>query len=81
MYEKRGKLALKSDKSILGRIRSWLVHCWSSYFCFNNMKHAICGAHILRELEGLVESGQGKWGGVFKTFLMSVYEMPLPELT
>jgi len=69
IHEKRGKLALESDKSILDRIRSWLVHdCWSSYFGFNNMKHAICGAHILRELEGLVESGKSKWAGVFKTF-------------
>ncbi|MCK4923144.1 MAG: IS66 family transposase [Bacteroidales bacterium] len=79
MHEKRGKLALGSDKSILDRIRGWLVHdCWSSYFKFK-MKHAICGAHILRELEGLVESGKNKWAGVFKTFLMSVYEMPFEE--
>ena len=55
VHEKRGRLALESDKSILNRIRGWLVHdCWSSYFRFNNLKHAICGAHIVRELEGLI---------------------------
>jgi transposase len=80
VHEKRGKLALESDKSILDRITGWLVHdCWSSYFKFNKMRHAICGAHILRELEGLIENEQSKWARVFKTFLMSVYEMPFEE--
>lgn len=80
MHAKRGALALTSDKSILDKITGWLVHdCWRSYFSFDNMKHAICGAHILRELEGLAESGQSKWAKVFKTFLMSVYMMPFEE--
>jgi transposase len=80
VHEKRGRLALESDKSILNRIRGWLVHdCWSSYFRFNNMKHALCGAHILRELEGLIENGQSKWAKVFHVFLMHVYEMPFEE--
>lgn len=80
MHEKRGSLALTSDKSIVGKVTGWLVHdCWSSYFSFDTIKHAICGAHILRELEGLVESGHSKWARVFKTFLMRVYMMPVHE--
>jgi len=80
VHEKRGGVALESDKSILNKITGWLVHdCWSSYFNFKKLKHAICGAHILRELEGLVESGQSKWAKVFKGFLMSVYEMSFEE--
>ena len=75
-----GALALTSDKSILDKITGWLVHdCWSSYFSFNKLKHAICGAHILRELEGLIENGQSKWAKVFKIFLMRVYEMVFEE--
>ncbi len=35
VHEKRGALALTSEKSILDRIRGWLIHdCWSSYFNF-----------------------------------------------
>jgi len=80
VHEKRGGEALTSDKSILDKITGWLVHdCWSSYFSFDKLKHAICGAHILRELEGLVENGQSKWAKVFKIFLMSVYEMSFDE--
>jgi len=79
-HEKRGSLALESDKSILNKISGWLVHdCWSSYFKFGKFKHAICGAHILRELQGLIESGQSKWTKIFKSFLMHVYEMPFDE--
>jgi transposase len=80
VHEKRGKLALTSDKSILQEFMGWLVHdCWGSYFNFKKMKHAICGAHILRELEGLVENQNTKWARVFKIFLMSVYLMPFEE--
>ena len=80
VHEKRGKLAMDSEKSVLNRISGWLVHdCWSSYFKYHTMHHAICGAHILRELEGLIENGQSKWAKVFHVFLMHVYEMPFEE--
>ena len=80
VHKKRGAKALNSEQSILDRIRGWLVHdCWRSYFGFLKMKHAICGAHILRELKGLIENGQSKWARVFHTLLMNVYEMPFEE--
>jgi len=80
VHEKRGKLALESEQSILDELTGWLVHdCWGSYFNFKGLRHALCGAHILRELEGLIENEQSKWARVFKTFLMHVFEMPLEE--
>jgi transposase len=80
VHENRGRLALESNKSVLGKARGWLVHdCWESYFNFTNLKHATCGAHILRELEGLVENEKSKWARVFKTFLLQVYKMPFEE--
>ena len=80
VHEKRGGLALQSEQSILDKLTGWLVHdCWGSYFNFTELNHALCGAHILRELEGLIENEQSKWARVFKTFLMHVFEMPLEE--
>ena len=80
VHKNRGKEALESESSILGKLNNWLVHdSWSSYFNFKNYKHAMCGAHILRELQGLVDAGQSKWAKTFKIFLMSVYEMPFDE--
>jgi transposase len=80
VHEKRGSGAIQSDKSILLDYFGWLVHdCWGSYFNLNNPKHAVCGAHILRELQGLTDSGATKWAKIFKSFLLSVYMMPFEE--
>jgi len=77
VHEKRGGVALTSDKSILDRYTGWLVHdCWSSYFGFDKIKHALCGAHIIRELEGVIENGKSKWANIFQMFLLNVYHMP-----
>lgn len=80
VHKNRGKEALESDSSILNRLNGWLVHdSWSSYFSFKNYKHAMCGAHILRELQGLVDTSKSKWAKTFKLFLMSIYEMTTDE--
>ncbi len=80
VHEKRGALALNSEKSVLDKIGGWLVHdCWSSYFKFTGMKHAICGAHILRELQGLIDSGQSPWAKEFHTFLLNLYKTPFNQ--
>jgi len=80
VHPKRGTDAIQSNKSILADYIGWLVHdCWSSYFKLEHLKHAICGAHILRELESLFENQQSKWAKVFKLFLLTVYNMPFEE--
>lgn len=80
VHQKRGRVALESEKSILKKYKGWLVHdCWGSYFNFKKMRHAVCGAHILRELEGIIENQNTKWAKVFKIFIMSVYQMPFEE--
>ena len=80
VHEKRGSGAIQSNKSILRDYIGWLVHdCRASYFNLGKLKHAICGAHILRELEGLIETRETKWAKVFKSFLLFVYKMPFEE--
>jgi transposase len=80
VHQNRGAKALESERSILGDFQGWLVHdCWSSYFKFDRARHSVCGAHILRELEGLAENGKCKWARIFKVFLMSIYKMPFEE--
>jgi len=80
IHEKRGAGAIQSNKSIVKDCIGWLVHdCWGSYFNLENIKHAICGAHILRELQGLTDNGETKWAKVFKSFLLSVYMLPFED--
>ena len=75
VHPKRGKKALLSDQSILPEFKNWAVHdCWASYFNFTDCLHAICGAHILRELIALEEK-QIQWAVWFKRYLLTIYLM------
>lgn len=73
VHPKRGKEALESEGSILKRFYGWLVHdCLSSYFNLTHLKHAVCGAHLLRELQSLIEN-QSQWAVPFKAFLLETF--------
>jgi len=75
VHPKRGTEAMRSEKSILPEFSGIGVHdCWESYFSFTGMKHAICNAHILRELTGIVENNQSKWGEQMKELLLEMYQ-------
>ena len=74
VHPKRGAAAHETDISVLGSFKNWAVHdCWPTYFNFTECQHAVCGAHLLRELTALVES-DSKWAQNFHTFLLDLYE-------
>jgi transposase len=75
VHVNRGKKALEDKVSVIPDFKGWLVHdCWSSYFNFTGCKHALCGAHIIRELVALDEKGT-TWAKWFIRYLFCVYEM------
>ena len=75
VHQKRGREAMHSAESIISSFRGIGVHdCWASYFGFGGMKHAICNAHILRELMGIIETSESKWGLEMKQLLLEMYE-------
>jgi transposase len=54
------------------------VHdCRSPYFRFDGMRHVLCGAHLLRELAGLMEDGS-LWAEEMRELLLDLYKMPHP---
>jgi transposase len=74
VHPQRGAAAHEPDISILASFQNWAVHdCWPTYFNFAGCQHAVCGAHLLRELTALVESGS-KWAQPFHAFLLDLYE-------
>lgn len=74
VHEKRGKEAMMDAQSVLPEFRGVAVHdCWGSSFGFTQMKHAICNAHILRELNGIIENSQTKWAIKMKELLLEMY--------
>lgn len=76
VHEKRGKEALESEQSIIKDYTGTAVHdCWGSYFGFEESRHTLCGAHLLRELNGLKENGS-LWATEMHEFLLNMYKMP-----
>ena len=73
VHPKRGKKALNDAPSLIPHYRGWAVHdCWASYFRYNQCRHAICGAHLLRDLHALVEQGS-HWADRMRDLLLYAY--------
>ena len=65
----------KAKSVIVNRNGGFVMHdCLPAYFKMTNYKHAICGAHILRELTALEEQGI-VWAIWFKLYLLALLEM------
>jgi transposase len=75
VHPRRGRKALESAASILPHYRGWSLHdCWQSYFSFSNSRHAVCNAHILRELKALADQDR-HWARWFRRFLLTLYRL------
>ncbi|MGL4364662.1 MAG: IS66 family transposase [Bacteroidales bacterium] len=73
VHKKRGKEALESAESAIKDFSHWAIHdCWSSYFAFTGCQHALCNAHILRELTALIEMGS-IWAADMHKLLFELY--------
>jgi transposase len=71
VHKKRGLEAIEAA-GILPRFKGTLVHdCWSSYFNYN-FSHALCNAHLLRELNGTIETTKQQWASQMRDFLCKV---------
>ena len=74
VHPNRGAAAHEAHTSILPSFENWAVHdCWPTYFNFTGCRHAVCGAHLLRELSALIESGS-IWAQNFHAFLLDLYQ-------
>ncbi len=69
LHRKRGQEAIEAI-GIIPRFRGTLVHdCWASYLGYKQCRHALCGAHSIRELTFLVESSNYRWARLMKALL------------
>jgi transposase len=71
-HEKRGKEAV-DDIDILANFTGTAVHdCWKTYHMYSNCDHALCNAHILRELNGISELEKQNWAEPMKNLLIEI---------
>ena len=82
IHPSRGQKALQSPESLFEGCINWLVHdCWSSYFTGTVGRHALCGAHLLRELQGQIDADR-LWAVGLHAYLLALYKAtrqgPLP---
>jgi transposase len=65
VHAKRGKVAMDAA-GVLSGFGGVAVHDgWAPYWRFEDVRHALCGAHLLRELEAITdEPGQGWAAGM-----------------
>jgi transposase len=73
-HEKRGFAALEAMK-VLPQFLGVVVHdAWRTYFRLLHCKHALCNAHLLRELRGLAEHEAQVWAGELRVCFQGVYQ-------
>jgi transposase len=72
VHVKRGQEALQALQ-LVPQFRGELVHDgWSAYQAFDQCGHALCNAHLLRELTFLAEQHQQQWAVGLKTLLVEM---------
>lgn len=76
--DSRGQAALHSAESLIKDFTGIAVHdCWASYFLFDQCRHVLCNAHLLRELNALTEQNS-RWAKQMHTDLMELYRSEQP---
>jgi transposase len=74
-HMKRGKVAM-DEIGILPKYGGILVHdFWQPYYGYNKLEHAACGAHLLRELQYVVEAHGHKWAKLMQEVLLDGLEL------
>ncbi|MDR1479193.1 MAG: transposase [Planctomycetaceae bacterium] len=52
------------------------VHdCWKAYFKYENCLYALCGANLLRELNGIIENTGQHWAAAMKALICEMKEL------
>lgn len=70
-HRKRGNLAT-DDMQILPRFKGTMVHdFWASYFRYSS-RHALCNAHLLRELKGISENYHQSWSEALHALILEI---------
>lgn len=69
LHPKRGMEAMQAI-GVIPRYGGVIIHdCWASYLAYAHCGHALCGAHLLRELTFIVDADGYAWARNMKRLL------------
>lgn len=69
LHRKRGKEAIE-DIDIIPRFGGKAIHdCWASYLAYVHLDHGLCGSHLLRELQFIIDTNGYAWARNMKRLL------------
>ena len=70
---KRGAAGMEQC-GVLSGFKGIAMHdCWTSYWSYPDIQHAVCCAHLLRELTGIDENHPDqKWASAFTDLLLEM---------
>ena len=73
LSRKRGSKGM-DQCGVLPEFKGIAIHdCWASYWNYTDMEHAVCCAHLLRELAGITENHpEQKWAPAFADLLLEM---------
>lgn len=75
LHKERGMGAMK-EFGVLPRFKGIAVHDhWKTYFKFESCLHALCNAHIVRELLFLHEEFKERWAGKMKKLILRMHRL------
>jgi len=70
LHPKRGTEAI-DDINIIPRYSGTIIHdFWSSYLTYDHCDHGMCGGHLVRELQHVIESNAYPWASNMKALLL-----------
>ena len=70
LHPRRGCEAIEAI-GIIPRYQGVLIHdCWASYLSYGHCRHALCGAHLARELAFVVEAHGHAWARRMRSLLL-----------
>jgi len=75
VHKERGMAAMERIGILLAFIGTVIHDCWAPYFRFENVRHGLCNAHLLRELIAVLENTKQTWAQALIDLLLMMKEV------